>query len=270
MTNVPEGLRDSVVLVTGSAHGIGRAIAVAAAAGGARVVVNSRDRANLDPVTDEITAAGGRVLPIRADLRDADQVTALVDEVIGAWGRIDVLVNNAAGMFFAKAEDITPNGWRTVIDTNLTTAFLCCRAVFPHFVRQGGGRVVNVSSVAADHPHPGGAHYAAAKAGMNSLTQTLAVEWAPHNIQVNGVAPGAVRTTGSRFIDDGERAKVEADLPGGRIAEPEEIAGVVLAVATTGTTYLNGETVRVDGAHRAPLQRPDGVQTTRHSGGAPA
>jgi NAD(P)-dependent dehydrogenase (short-subunit alcohol dehydrogenase family) len=260
-----DGLRDAVVIVTGSAQGIGRAIAVSAARQGARVVVNSRTRANLEPVLDEITEAGGTVHGIQADLRDADQVEALTAETADAYGRIDLLINNAAGLFFAKAEDISPNGWRTVIDTSLTTAFLCCRAAFPYFRRQGGGRILNVSSTAAYHPHAGGAHYAAAKAAMNSLTQTLAVEWAPHGIQVNGVAPGAVRTDGSRFSDPGERAKVEAELPGGHIAAPEEIAEVVLSVATTATSYLNGETVRVDGAHRAPLQRSS-VQTTRHGG----
>ena len=258
-------LSDAVVLVTGSAQGIGRAIAVSAARQGARVVVNSRRRANLQEVADEITAADGQVTAVEADLRDADQVGALMERTAEAYGRIDLLVNNAAGLFFAKAEDISPNGWRTVIDTNLTTAFLCSRAAFPYFVRQGGGRILNVSSTAAYHPHAGGAHYAAAKAAMNSLTQTLAVEWAPHGIQVNGVAPGAVLTTGSRFTDAGERAKVEAELPGGHIAEAEEIAEVVLSVATMETNYLNGETVRVDGAHRSPLQRSS-VQTTRHGG----
>jgi acetoacetyl-CoA reductase len=258
-----KSLTDLVVLVTGSAQGIGRSIAVTAAARGAKVVVNSRSADNLTEVVEEIESAGGQVLAIPANLRDPQQVDALVEEVERRWSHLDVLVNNAAGVFFAAAEDITPNGWRAVIDTNLTTAFLCCRAVFPLFVNQGGGRIINISSVAADHPHPGGAHYAAAKAGLNSLTETLAVEWGKHDIQVNCVAPGAVRTASSRFVDDGERAKVEAELPGGKIAEPAEIAEVVLALATLDTGYLNGETVRVDGAHRSPLQR-SGVQTTRH------
>ncbi|MGH3494456.1 MAG: SDR family NAD(P)-dependent oxidoreductase [Sciscionella sp.] len=257
-------LENAVVLVTGSAQGIGRAIAVAAAKQGAKVVVNSRSKANLDDVIDEIASSGGKVLGIEADLRDADQVQSLVEHISQAWGRIDVLVNNAAGVFFANAEDITPNGWRVVIDTNLTTAFLCSRAVFPYFLRQGGGQVVNISSTAADHPHTGGAHYAAAKAGMNSMTQTLAAEWARHNIRVNGVAPGAVLTASSRFVDDAERARTEAQLPGGRIADATEIAEVVLTIANTATSYLNGETIRVDGAHRGPLRKPQGVQTTRH------
>lgn len=258
-------LNDAVVLVTGSAQGIGRAIAVEAARQGARVVVNSRKQANLAEVVDEITAAGGTVIGVEADLRDAEQVDALMSRTAEEFGRIDILINNAAGLFFAKAEDISPNGWRTVIDSCLTTAFLCSRAAFPYFVRQGGGRILNVSSTAAYHPHVGGAHYAAAKAAMNSLTQTLAVEWGPHNIQVNGVAPGAVLTSGSRFTDPAERAKVEAELPGGKIATADELAEVVLSIATTETNYLNGETVRVDGAHRSPLER-SGVQTTRHGG----
>lgn len=258
-------LHDAVVLVTGSAQGIGRSIAIAAAAQGAKVVVNSRSQANLADVIDEISSNGGQVMGIEADLRDADDVNALIEQVVDAWGRVDVLINNAAGLFFSDAEAITPNGWRAVIDTNLTTAFLCSRAVFPLFINQGGGRIVNISSVAADHPHPGGSHYAAAKAGLNSLTQTLAAEWAIYNIQVNGVAPGAVRTDSSRFVNDAERAKVEAEIPGGRIAEPNEIAEVVLSMAGMATAYLNGETVRVDGGHRGPLQQPHGIQTTRHA-----
>jgi acetoacetyl-CoA reductase len=261
-----KSLHDAVVVVTGSARGIGRSIAVAAAARGAKVVVNSRAERNLAEVVAEIEEESGQVLGVAADLRDAEQVESLMDQVVRKWQRLDVLVNNAAGVFFSAAEEISPNGWRAVVDTNLTTTFLCSRAAFPHFLRQGGGRIINISSVAADHPHPGGAHYAAAKAGINSLTKTLAVEWGKHNIQVNGVAPGAVLTASSRFVDDSERARVEEALPEGRIAGPDEIAEVVLALASCETTYLNGETVRIDGAHLSPLQRSR-VQTTRHARG---
>ncbi|MQA84196.1 MAG: SDR family oxidoreductase [Streptosporangiales bacterium] len=244
---------DSVFVITGSAAGIGRAIALRAARGGARVVVNSRKAEKLDQVTKEIEDAGGEALAVGADLRDPEQVDTLVQRTLERWQRIDVLVNNAAGRFLAAAEQISPGGWRAVVEANLTTAFLCSRAVFPVFRERGGGRIINISSVGAYGPNPGGAHYGAAKAALNSLTETLAYEWGRYGIQVNGVAPGPVLTEASRYAQEEQRRLVEAKLPGGRIAMPDEIAEFVLSLAQLRTPYLNGETVRVDGALRGML-----------------
>lgn len=242
-----------VFIVTGSAAGIGRAIAVRAARDGARVVVNSRKAERLADVVGEVEKHGGEVTAVQADLRDPDQVEALVERTVERWGRIDVLVNNAAGRFLASAESISPNGWRAVVEANLTTAFLCSRAVFPHFKEQGGGRVINISSIAAYRPSAGGAHYAAAKAALNSLTESLAFEWGRYGIQVNGIAPGAVLTEASRYADEDERRRIEAELPGGRIGTPDEVAEAVMVLAGLRTAYLNGETIRVDGAFRGVL-----------------
>lgn len=250
-------LSGKVVIVTGSAAGIGRAIAVRAARAGGRMIVNSRKADRLDDVTTQIEKEGGEVAAVQADLRDPEQVDRLVAAAVDRWGRLDVLVNNAAGRFLAPAEKISPNGWRAVIDANLTTAFLCSRAAFPVFQRQGGGRIINISSISAYRPSPGGSHYAAAKAALNSLTETLAFEWGRHGIQVNGIAPGAVLTEASRYADERERRLIEAALPGGRIGTPEEIAETVVLVAGLRTGYLNGETIRVDGAFRGVLGEAD-------------
>ena len=246
-----------VVVVTGSAGGIGRSIAVEAARRGAQVVVNSRRAERLVDVVADVERAGGEVLAVEADLRHGDQADRLAAEAASHFGRIDVLVNNAAGLFFAPAEELTDNGWRSVIDANLTTTFLSCRAVFPYLCDQGGGTICNLSSVAALRPHPHASHYAAAKAGVNSLTETLAYEWAPHGIRVNAVALGAVLTEASRFRRDTDRALMEAQLPGGRIATPDEVAVAVLDLCLVESEYLTGAVVRLDGGFRGVMAPPD-------------
>jgi NAD(P)-dependent dehydrogenase (short-subunit alcohol dehydrogenase family) len=256
-----EGARDvgaehRVAVITGSAAGIGLAMARAALARGMRVAVTSRSAERMALAREQLDAGPDRLIDVLGDLRDAEQVDRLVHTVDERFGRIDLWVNNAAGQFFAHAEDITPNGWRAIVETNLTAPFLCCRAVFPVMRRQGGGSIVNMSSIAAYRPHPGAAHYAAAKAGLNSLTETLAVEWAPYGIRVNGVALGPVLTEASRFNDPVQRAAAEAEQPTGRIATAEEVAEVVLALAAIESPTFTGETVRVDGGFRSVLRSP--------------
>lgn len=246
-------LADKVVIVTGSSAGIGKVIAVEAAGRGAKLVVNSRKAERLDEVTKEIEGAGSEALPVSANLRDPEQVDALVGKVRERFGRIDVLVNNAGGRFLAPPEGISPNGWRAVLETNLDSAFLCARAVLPDMREQGGGRIVNIGSVAGEGAYQRAAHYGAAKAGLISLTATLGAEWARYNVQVNCVAPGAIMTDASSFVDPAVRERVEAALPGGRIGTPEDIAEVVLFLAGMEGTYLTGQTIRVDGALQGPL-----------------
>lgn len=245
-----------VAVVTGSASGVGLALARGALARGMRVAVTSRSQERVARAVDALGARPDRVVDVVGDLRDPEHVERLVRSVDERFGRIDLWVNNAAGQFFAPAEDISPNGWRAVVETNLTAPFLCCRAVFPVMQRQGGGSIVNISSVAAYRPHPGAAHYAASKAGLNSLTETLAVEWARYGIRVNGVALGPVLTEASRFSDPVLRAAAEAEQPTGRIPTAEEVAEVVLALAAIESPSFTGETVRVDGGFRSVLPSP--------------
>jgi NAD(P)-dependent dehydrogenase (short-subunit alcohol dehydrogenase family) len=251
-----KSLAGKVVIVTGSGAGIGRTIAVEAAKQGACVVLNGRRRERLVPVEEEITRMGADALAVAADLRNSDDVTGLVEQTQARFGAIDVLVNNAGGRFLAAPEDISPNGWRAVLETNLTAAFLCAGAVLPVMREQGGGRIVNIGSMASAGAYPEAAHYGAAKAGLVNLTATLAVTWAKHNVQVNCVSPGAIMTDASRFADPVVRAEVEEAQPGGRIGTPEEIAEVVLFLAGMSGTYLTGQTIDVDGARQAPLPLP--------------
>jgi NAD(P)-dependent dehydrogenase (short-subunit alcohol dehydrogenase family) len=255
-THSEKRLAGKVVIVTGSGAGIGRVIAVDAARQGANVVINGRRRERLEAVEEEIGRIGSDSLAIAADLRNADDVAGLVEQVRERFGAIDVLVNNAGGRFLAEPEDISPNGWRAVVETNLTAAFLCCRAVLPVMRERGGGRIINIGSMAGEGAYPEAVHYGAAKAGLVSLTASLAVAWAKYNVQVNCVSPGAILTDASRFADPVLRAEVEEAQPGGRIGTPEEIAEVVLFLAGMSGTYVTGQTINVDGARQVPLPVP--------------
>ncbi|MCU1673641.1 MAG: hypothetical protein JWN77_1754 [Frankiales bacterium] len=245
-----------VAVITGSASGIGLELARLACHRGMRVVVTSRSTDKAAAAVASLGADTGSVLGLGADLRREEEVESLVEQVVQRFGRIDLWVNNAAGLFFAPAQDITPNGWRAIVDVNLNAVFLCCRAVFPVMQRQSSGCIVNISSIAAYRPHPGAVHYAAAKAAVNSLTQTLGVEWAPYGIRVNGVALGPVLTAASRFNDPDIRAAMEAEQPTGRIATADEVADIVLSLAAIESTYFTGETVQVDGGYRSVLRSP--------------
>jgi NAD(P)-dependent dehydrogenase (short-subunit alcohol dehydrogenase family) len=248
--------QQSVAVITGSASGIGLALARTALERGMRVAITSRSEEKLAHAREQLSFAGDRLVDVAADLRDATQVERLVGAVEGRFGRIDLWINNAAGLFFAHAQDITPNGWRAIVDATLNAPFLCCRAVFPVMRRQEGGCILNISSVAAYRPHPGAAHYAAAKAGLNSLTETLGAEWAPYGIRVLGAALGPVLTDASRFHDPVLRAAAEREQPTGRIPTAAEVAGVIMALAEITSPSFTGETVRVDGGFRSVLSNP--------------
>lgn len=249
----------AVMIITGSAAGIGRELAEVAASNGARVVVNSRKHERMAAVVEHIKERGGEVLGVAADVRKEEEVDRLVEETLARFGRVDVLVNNAAGLFFSPAERITPNGWRSVVDVNLNAPFLCARAVMPHMREQGGGEILNISSIAAFRPHPYGAHYAAAKAGLNSLTETLAYEWARYGIRVNAVALGPVVTESSRFANEENRREAERHIPAGRIVDAFEVADTLWAILNTSSSYLTGDVIRLDGCFRGVLEPPTEV-----------
>lgn len=241
-----EEFKDKVVLITGSAAGIGATIAEEFAKAGARVVVNSRQLERLQNITEKIRNLGAEVLPIETNVRDYDQVTAMMEKIVDHFGQLDVLINNAAGTFRIKAEELSPNGWRAIIDTNLNGTFFCCRAAFP-YLKKSGGNIINISSIAGCVPSPSRVHYGAAKAAINHLTQSLAVEWAPHNIRVNAVAPGPIYTQASSWTDEEAVKKRIQLVPMGRIGTPEEVASICLFLASSKASYITGEVVRVDG-----------------------
>jgi 3-oxoacyl-[acyl-carrier protein] reductase len=235
------------VVVTGASGGIGRATARAFAQAGASVAINSRNAAKLQTVVDELAAEGLRVTAHAADVRDWNAVHELATAVEREIGPIDVLVNNAGGNFACALEDMTPNGWRAILDLNLTSAFYCAHACVAQMKRQKKGAIVNVGSIAAFGAHPLKAHYGAAKAGLVSLTMTMAYEWAPYGIRVNCLAPGAVMTERSPWSDAQRAADAVSRVPMRRVGEPEEIARACMFLASDDASYVTGATIRVDG-----------------------
>ena len=251
---LPEGSFDGrVALVTGGGTGMGRAMALEFARLGAAVVVAGR---RPDPLAETVTlieSGGGRALAHATDVRQPDQVDALVAAAVERFGRVDVLVNNAAGNFVARAEDLSPNGWRAVVSIVLDGGFLCARAAGRQMIEQGeGGAIVSVLASYAWTGGPGTAHSAAAKAGLLALTRTLAVEWAPHRIRVNTITPGPTDTEGAGaalWPDEEDRRRVAATVPLGRLASVEEIAWWTTALCSRYADYITGANLTIDGGH---------------------
>jgi len=248
---------DRTAIVTGASSGIGQAIAERFAADGANVVICSREQENVDPVADDINAsdAPGRALAIECDVTDREAVDALVEATVDEFGGIDVLVNNAGASFMAPFEDLSENGWKTIVDINLHGTFHASQAAGASMREDGGGAIVNVASVAGQHGSPRMSHYGAAKAGVINLTATLASEWAPENVRVNCIAPGFVATPGVESqmgvsADHIDRTDVDR-----RIGTAEEIADVAQFLASDASSYLVGETITAQGVPRL-LEKP--------------
>jgi citronellol/citronellal dehydrogenase len=245
----PDVLAGQVVLVTGGGTGIGRCIAHEIAALGGLPVLAARREDPLRQTADEIAAAGGRADWLVVDVRDAAAVETVVAEALDRHGRIDGLVNNAGGQFPAPAETISPNGWRTVIDLNLTGAFLVTRAVFNAWMGEHGGAVV---SIVADmwNGFPYMSHTGAARAGVVNLTRSLAVEWGAHRVRVNAVAPGLVYSSGMDTYDAEVQALAAASgrrIPAGRIGTESEVSAATVFLLSPAAAFITGETIRVDG-----------------------
>jgi NAD(P)-dependent dehydrogenase (short-subunit alcohol dehydrogenase family) len=238
---------DRTAVVTGASSGIGRAIAERFAADGADVVVCSREQGNVDPVAESIADSDrpGDAVAVECDVTDRDAVEALVETTVAAFGGVDVLVNNAGASFVAGFDDISENGWSTIVDINLTGTYHCTQAAAPHL--KDGGVVVNLSSVAGQQGSPYMSHYGAAKAGVVNLTTSLAEEWASDGVRVNCIAPGFVATPGVEAqmgvtADDVDRTKVDR-----RIGTSEEIADVAQFLASPASSFVTGETVTARG-----------------------
>jgi citronellol/citronellal dehydrogenase len=242
------GLFDGqVVIVTGGGTGIGRCIAHELASLGAVVVLASRKLAKLEPTRDEILAVGGQALALACDIRNLEQINALTTSVMERYGRIDGLVNNGGGQYISPAEAIRPNGWQAVVETNLTGVFQITKAVMLASMQQQGGAIVNILMDMWDG-FPGMAHSAAARAGVENLTKTLAIEWAPYHIRVNSVAPGVIKSSGLANYDPAVLTDLERSLPTRRLGSESEIAAAVTFLLSPGASYISGATLRVDGA----------------------
>ncbi|UIP00795.1 SDR family oxidoreductase [Halobaculum sp. CBA1158] len=240
-------LDGEVAVVTGASSGIGRAIAEAFAADGADVVICSREQGNVDPVAEAITERdGGRALAVECDVTDRDAVDALVEATVDEFGGLDVLVNNAGASFMAPFEDISENGWDTVVDINLGGTFQCTQAAGEHLAEDGGA-VVNLASVAGQRAAEYMSHYGAAKAGVINLTETLALEWAGRDVRVNCIAPGFVATPGVEQQMGVSADAVDRDAVDRRIGTSEEIADIARFLASDAASYMTGETVAAQG-----------------------
>ena len=245
-------------LVTGANSGIGRAVAIALGQAGADVVVNwvaGEDAAA--QVVEEITRSGSRAYAHRADVAREDEVVAMFRRMREAFGTIDILVNNAGLQRDAALHDMTLEQWDTVIDVNLTGQFLCAREAVREFLRRGvvsevscaAGKIICMSSVHQTIPWAGHANYAAAKGGVMMLMETMAQEYAPHRIRVNGIAPGAIRTPINRAAWETKPAcdALMTLIPYNRIGEPEDVARAAVWLASDDSDYVVGATLFVDG-----------------------
>ena len=242
-------LDNKVAIVTGGSRGIGRAIALLFAEAGAKVVVASRNVPDLEKVSDEIRGLGGEAMAVQANIALKADVDALVTKAVERFGTVDILVNNAAVNVMRPLLDLREDGWDKVMNVGLKGYFLCTQAAARVMVKQKSGNIISIVSDAAVKATPALGVYGIAKAGVVMMTQLFAVDLAPHNIRVNAIGPGMVKTGFSQPMwgNPDVRKMIEANIPLRRIAEPEEIALVVLFLASDASSYITGETVFADG-----------------------
>lgn len=241
-------LKGKTAIVTGSSRGIGKDIALALAGAGAKVVINYlENEKSARKVLKEIEALGGVALAIKADVSSVSEAELLVEEAVQFFGRLDILVNNAGinrdGLLLRMSDE----DWETVLRTNLTGVFNCARAALKPMLKQRAGRIINISSVVGLVGNAGQTNYAAAKAGVIGLTKSLAKEVASRNILVNAVAPGFIETEMTAALPAKAREELMKTIPLGRFGSAEDVAGVVLFLASPAAGYITGQTITVDG-----------------------
>ncbi|XP_068197246.1 peroxisomal trans-2-enoyl-CoA reductase [Antennarius striatus] len=243
-----------VAVVTGGGTGIGKAISVELLGLGCSVVISSRNLQRLEAAAQEMRqkippSSPASVTPLRCNIRNEDEVKDLVSSVLQRYGRIDFLVNNGGGQFSSPVEHMTPKGWKAVIDTNVNGTFHCCQEVYRAWMKRHGGAIVNII---ADmwKGFPGMAHTGAARAAVDNLTKSLAIEWASSGVRVNAVAPGTIfsKTALENYKDLGpELFKMSVPhVPAKRLGVPEEISSAVCFLLSPGASFVSGATLRVD------------------------
>jgi NAD(P)-dependent dehydrogenase (short-subunit alcohol dehydrogenase family) len=244
-------LKDQVALVTGGGTGIGLAIAKRLGSLGARIAIASRNSRHLEEGCAALGAAGVDALAVQLDVRKPEQVDEMVERTVKHFGGFDILVNNAAGNFICRAEELSPNGWNSVIGIVLNGTFYCSRAVGQYMIaRRRGGSIVSILANYVWTGSPGTIHSAAAKAGVMSMTQTLAVEWAPHNIRVNAVAPGPIESPGAAkqlWSTPDAVDRITNMVPLRRWGKPEEVADAVAFLVSPLAGFITGEIMTIDG-----------------------
>jgi 3-oxoacyl-[acyl-carrier protein] reductase len=240
-------LKDKVALVTGASQGIGRATALALAEAGAKVALAARNAEKLAAVAQEIAAAGGEAFAVQMDVADAEQVKAGFKQALEKFGRLDILVNNAALTRDGLALRMKADDWEAVLRTNLTGAMTCIQQALATMTRQRSGRIINVTSVVAEMGNAGQANYVAAKAGLIGLTRAIATEYASRNITVNAVAPGFIATPMTDPLSDKVKEEMAARIPLGRFGADRDVAAAIVFLASDEAAYITGHVLDVNG-----------------------
>jgi len=241
-------LQDQVALVTGGSRGIGRAIVQAFAAEGAKVAfVYKGSQQAAESLCTEIRQAGGTVMALQADVTKGEDAQRCAEQVEKEWGRLDILVNNAGIIKDDLFVRLEPEAWQSVLATNLGGTYNFCRAVAYTLMKQRCGRIINISSVSAEHANPGQTSYAASKGAINALTRALAVELASRNVTVNAIAPGFIETDMSEAVRNKAGDLIKKMIPMRRLGQPQDVARVAVFLASADGGYITGQVITVDG-----------------------
>ncbi|MBP8819275.1 MAG: 3-oxoacyl-[acyl-carrier-protein] reductase [Syntrophomonadaceae bacterium] len=244
-------LHERVAIITGSSRGIGRATALVFARTGYRVVVNyNHNREQAEQVLQEIEALGSNGILLGADVSKAQEARDLIEKSVKEFGRVDVLVNNAGINHDQLMLRIQDEEWERVINTNLSSAFYCSRAAVKHMFKKRFGRIINISSVVGISGNAGQTHYSAAKSGLLGLTLSIAQEYGNRGITANAVAPGFIESDMTASLSPEQRQQILSGIAVGRLGKPEDVAALVLFLASDEAAYINGQVIRVDGGMR--------------------
>ncbi len=245
-----KNLKGKVAVITGGGTGLGLEIAKSFVQQSMKVVICSRSQEHLDAGAQELRNFSEDLLALPCDVREPGQIRTLKTNVLNEYGRIDILVNNAAGNFIYPAEKLPLKGWKSVIDIVLNGSFYCAQIFGEQMIAQKEGQIINILATYAWTGGPGTIHSASAKAGVLAMTRTLAVEWARYGVRVNAVAPGPFDTEGARvrlWPTEEMKQRLIEDIPLGRFADPKEVANAVLFLVSSNARYINGECLTIDG-----------------------
>ena len=248
-------LDGKIAIVTGSGRGLGKAMAVSLAEAGADVVVTARSIDQVRETSQEIENLGRKCLAVKTDVTNRDDVDALIRKTLDQFGGIDILINNVGMAIVKDLMNTSPEEWQKQIDTNLTSAYLCCRAAGKHMLEKGSGKVVNVATVAGVRGKWKMSGYGASKAGVIQLTKTLAIEWARYNVSVNCIIPGIFYTSATKSVLDDEKMREirVRKVPLKRIGMPEEVGPLAVFLSSQASDFITGAIIPIDGGELAKL-----------------